>query len=85
MAVDFGNCYIRVAVKLNDQIYCLENEDGLRRFPQILALDGDTTYFGEFNSLLEKYSLRIYSSLSSHKAFFNLNKSIKNELKGLNY
>jgi hypothetical protein len=46
MAVDFGNSYIRVAVKLNGQIYSLENEDSLKQFPQILAVDEEFTYFG---------------------------------------
>ena len=45
MAVDFGNSYIRVAIKLNGIVHSLENEDGLKRFPQVIAVDEESTYF----------------------------------------
>jgi hypothetical protein len=72
MAVDFGNSYIRIALKLNDQIYSLENEDSVRRFPQILALDGEYTYFGfeAENNLIGYYNSYFkdfnYKSISSN-------------------
>ena len=77
MAVDFGNSYIRVAVKFNGQIFSLENENSVRRFPQILAIDEECTYFGSEaeNNLIgycnSYYKYFKYNSIVSNTDIYN--------------